>query len=205
MSRSFAISSTLVPILILSAFAGEFTRKLFVPPELGNFIVFPEGSEAFSVDEEILKCSGQPIGYLRTKEDYENYRLTLEWRWPGEPGNNGVLLHIVGEDKVWPKSFEAQLQHGQAGDIWVIDGADFKEHTNKADRRVVKKVSSSEKPLGEWNRMEILCEKDAISIWVNGILQNEATETSQSKGKIGLQSEGAPIEYRNIELTPLEE
>ena len=66
----------------------------------------------------------KPNGYIRTKDEYENYRLTLEWRWPegGTPGNNGVLIHTTTPKElgVWPKSLEVQLAHENAGDFWVI-------------------------------------------------------------------------------------
>ena len=69
----------------------------------------------------VINDEGTPIGYLRTEKDYTNYKLTLEWRFPSKPGNGGVLLRMIGEDKVWPKSIEAQLQSRNAGDIWNID------------------------------------------------------------------------------------
>lgn len=199
-------------MVLLSAAMGASAaeRDLFNGNDLTGWVAHPENSlegdnPTWSAKDGVLHCTGQPIGYLRTEEEFQDYRISLEWRWPGKPGNNGLLVHIVGEDKVWPKSFEAQLQHEHAGDIWVIDGADFKEHVNKDDRRVIKKEESSEKPLGEWNRMEVVCEGDSISVSVNGVLQNEATETSHSKGQIGLQSEAAAIEYRNIRIEPIED
>ncbi|NIA15590.1 MAG: DUF1080 domain-containing protein, partial [Nitrospiraceae bacterium] len=134
----------------------------------------------------------------------ENYRLTLEWRWPDGAGNSGVLLHIHEPDAVWPKAIEGQLQSGHAADFWVIGGTDFKEHTNKNDRRVIKRKRSNEKPLGEWNQYEIVCKGNTIRLYVNGLLQNSATETTVTKGYIGLQSEGTPIEFRNIILEPLD-
>ncbi len=157
----------------------------------------------WQVKDGVIHCTGNPNGYIRTEKPYSNYRLEFEWRWVEKPGNSGVLLHITGEDKVWPKSIEAQLKSENAGDFWVIDGTDFKEHVNKEDRRVPKKEESNEKPIGEWNTMRIECRGNTIKVYVNDLLQNEATEASVSEGMIGLQSEGAPIEFRNITLTPL--
>lgn len=156
------------------------------------------------VHDGVIHCTGTPAGYIRTEKEYEDYRLTFEWRWTERPGNSGVLLHIQGEDKVWPKSIESQLKSEDAGDFWVIDGTDFKERVNKEDRRVPQKHPHNEKPVGEWNKKEVVCQGNTIRVWVNGLLQNEATETTVSKGFIGLQSEGAPIEFRNILLEPLE-
>ena len=159
----------------------------------------------WTVKEGVLHCTGSPTGYLRTKEKYRDYQLTVEWRWPGKGGNNGVLVHVQDPDEVWPKSIEAQLEHGNAGDIWVIGGATFKEHKGVAGRRVVKQEDSSEKPLGEWNTYTIVAKRDRILLYVNGVLQNVATECTLSEGYIALQSEGRAIEYRKVELVPLTE
>lgn len=154
-------------------------------------------------DGGVVHCTGTPAGYMRTTKEYANYRLTFEWRWPAAGGNSGLLMHISGEDMVWPKSIEGQLAHENAADFWVIGGTSFKEHTDKDNRRVIKKNPHNEKPLGEWNKMEAICEGDSIVLRVNGLLQNQATETTVTKGYIGLQSEGTPIEFRNIVLEPL--
>lgn len=79
----------------------------------------------------------------------------------------------------------------------------------KGDKRVrgrnVKKFKdSSEKPLGHWNNYDIICKDDRVVVLVNGVLQNVATRCSVTSGKICVQSEGTPIEYRNIYIEPLE-
>jgi hypothetical protein len=165
--------------------------------------------DVWSVADGVLVCKGKPAGYLRTKEDYENYRLTLEWRWPGEKGgNNGVLVHTTtpGALGVWPKSIEVQLAHENAGDFWVI-GTELdvpNEAERKKDRRHLNLTDGSEKPLGEWNRMEIVCRGDEITVKVNDELVNHATNVSQTKGAICLQSEGTEIQFREIKLAPVE-
>jgi hypothetical protein len=173
--------------------------KLFIPDKNVDPL------SVWSVHDGVIRCSGTPKGYMRTTKAYSNYKVSLEWRWPEDGGNNGLLLHVVGDDAVWPKSIESQLQHENAGDLWVIGGAEFAEHVDKSTRRVVKKTDHNEKPLGEWNRMEAVCDGDTIRVYVNGLLQNEATECTVTEGSIGLQSEGTPIEFRNIVIEPLED
>lgn len=176
----------------------DFTGwKKFVPDETVDV------DTVWLVTNGVIRCNGKPAGYLRTEADYSDYKLHVEWRWPGKGGNSGVLLHMSEPDKVWPKSIECQLHAGDAGDFWVIGGTDFKEHADKSNRRVLKKSESSEKPLGEWNTYEIICRDNTIRVFVNGTLQNEASETTVSSGKICLQSEGVPIEFRNIYLEPI--
>jgi hypothetical protein len=165
--------------------------------------------DVWSVKEGVLHCTGRPAGYLITKRnDFENYVLRVEWRWPSKGGNNGVLLHVSepGALGVWPKSLEVQLGSGDAGDFWVI-GTEIdveNEAQRKEDRRHKNLTDDSEKPLGEWNAMEITCRGDEVLVKVNGKLVNHATNSSETRGAIALQSEGTPIEFRKVELTPLQ-
>jgi hypothetical protein len=148
------------------------------------------------------------VGYLLTKKnDFANYVLELEWRWPEKGGNNGVLVHVTkpGALGVWPKSLEVQLGSGDAGDFWVIGTtmALDKPEGRIEERRHKNLSDGDEKPLGEWNKMEITCRGDDVLVKVNGKLVNHAKKVSQTKGAIALQSEGTPIEFRNIRLTTL--
>ena len=172
--------------------------KLFIPNES------VDTSTVWSVEDGLIKCTGNPAGYMRTTAKYSNYVLTVEWRFPDGPGNNGVLLHVQDKDEVWPKSIEAQLHSGDAGDFWVIGGTTFKEHTTGPEaRRVIKMHDSSEKPLGEWNKYRIECNGNHIKVFVNGLLQNVATDATVCAGYIALQSEGTSVEFRTVKVEPL--
>jgi len=172
-------------------------------------------TKTWSVKDGVIRCEGRPAGYMRTEADYANYLFHVEWRWPGNGGNNGALVHMSGQDKVWPKSLECQLHSGNAGDFWLIgegprylENIETREHAKGGDRvrgrRVIKLKKSSEKPLGQWNAYDIICKDDWVVVLVNGVLQNVATRCSITSGKICLQSEGTPIEFRNIYIEPLE-
>ena len=165
--------------------------------------------DVWRVEEGVLICRGQPPGYLRTKGEYENYVLTLEWRWPpgGKGGNSGVLVHASTPRAlgVWPKSIEVQLHATNAGDFWVI-GTELdveNEKERKKDRRHINLTDDAEKPIGEWNSMEITCQADRITVKVNGQLVNQATNCNVTKGAICLQSEGTEVHFRNVLLQPL--
>lgn len=156
----------------------------------------------------VLVCTGKPAGYIRTTADYTNYVLEFDWRWnaAGEGNrNSGVLLRMVGADKVWPKSLEAQLQSGSAGDFWIIDEFPCKTDPKRTNGRNCKRIELEEleKPLGEWNHYRITVEHTGVSLEINGMAVNAATEVLETPGKICLQSEGAEIHFRNITLMPL--
>ena len=166
-----------------------------------------KAEEVWSVNDGVLVCKGKPAGYIRTeKDDYDNYVLELEWRFPegSAGGNSGVLLHASTPKAIgiWPKSIEAQLFHKNAGDIWVIGETCKIENAAERvkERRHLNLTDDSEKPIGQWNKYRILCKVDTIALYVNDELVNYVTDCSASKGAICLQSEGAPIEFRNIKL-----
>ena len=172
-------------------------------------------TKVWSIKNGVIRCEGRPAGYMRTEKDYANYLFHVEWRWPGKGGNSGALVHMSAEDKVWPKSLECQLASGNAGDFWLIgegqrylENIETREHAEGGKRvrgRNVRKLKkSSEKPLGEWNAYDIICKDDWVVVLVNGVLQNVGSKCSERSGKICLQSEGTPIEFRNIYIEPLE-
>ncbi len=161
--------------------------------------------DVWEVRDGAIWCKGEPFGYMRTKKEYSNFKLVVEWRWPEKPSNSGVLLRMSGEDKIWPLCLEAQLKNERAGDV-VGMGCDFNENTRPADqffRHAPRLHDSNEKEPGGWNTYEITCKGDVVELSVNGKFQNKATGVAVRKGYIGLQSEGSPIMFRNVKLTPL--
>ncbi|HEX8523224.1 MAG TPA: family 16 glycoside hydrolase [Tepidisphaeraceae bacterium] len=162
--------------------------------------------DVFSVTDGVIHCKGKaPVGYIRTKEKYTNFTLKLQWRTM-KKGNSGVLLRVQEPDKVWPKSVECQLQTDNSGDIWVIDQYPIHVAEDRTEGRHTKKLHpSNEKPLGEWNQYEITADGTTLTLKVNGLVQNEATEFEEKPGYILLQSEGAEIEFRDIELTTIDQ
>jgi len=154
----------------------------------------------FEVKDDVIRIGGQPFGYMRTTEKYDEYDLHVEWRWPEEPGNSGVFLNIAGEDMKWPMTIECQLMSGNAGDLVFLGGSDAAERMDKSNMVLPKYEESSENPPGAWNTYSIRVKNDSIIVNVNGTLQNICSMPFPKMGYIGLQSEGAPIEFRNVYL-----
>ncbi|GJM20699.1 MAG: hypothetical protein DHS20C15_06140 [Planctomycetota bacterium] len=180
------------------------TRALFDGDTLNGWQVIGD-PESWSAADGVLSTNGSPAGYLRTEELFTDFELELEWRFEaGVPGNSGVLLRVNGPDTVWPRSLEAQLHAGNAGDIWNI--GEFGARTDPArlsGRRTRKLGPSAEKPLGEWNHYRIRLAGPLLELWVNGVLMNTASWCEETPGAIAVQAEGVPVQFRNIRLTPL--
>lgn len=159
----------------------------------------------------VIAVAGKPVGYLATTATHANYRLHAEWRWPGKPGNSGVLLHISGgpaHGTAWPVCFQMQLKSTRAGDMLPMCGAGFAEKLSTAPGaktpQLDRAAGSSEKPAGEWNTCDITCRGDTIEVVVNGVRQNTVTHAQPAAGRVGFQLEGAPFELRQVRLAPLD-
>lgn len=154
--------------------------------------------QVFTVNNGMINILGTPFGYMRTVEAYKDYRLHVEWRWPGEPGNSGVFLHMQEPDTIWPGLIECQLKSGNAGDLVFLGGTDALEREDKSNWVKPRFGDPGKKTPGEWNAYDIIARNDSIIVYVNGTLQNQVTQPSVSQGHIGLQSEGGFIEFRNV-------
>jgi len=188
--------------------APVLNTSLFNGKDLNNWEFYlrdpsVDPGKVFMVKDAAIHITGNPFGYMRTKEQYSDYKLHLEWRWPVEATNSGVFIHAQKPDTIWPACFECQLKAGSAGDFICMGGSDMNERTDKTQRAVAKKTGSNEMPVGEWNTMEVTCKGNTIEVVINGTLQNKATGTSLSKGSICLQSEGKAVEFRNVFLTKI--
>ena len=182
-----------------------------VEDEFGDQVPF-ENVFLLTKDKEIV-VMGQPFGYMRTTEPYSNYRLHVEYLYPETPGNSGIFVNAqVPPDRKWPPCLENQLAANSAGDFYMINGTDCNEVTDEirawaAERgrnpRLEKKAPPSDAIIGEWNYVDILCEGNHITSYINGVQQNECTGFTYDSGYICLQSEGSPIVFRNIWLEKL--
>lgn len=181
----------------------------------------PNISPSFVVKDGLLISMGTPQGHLITDDEYENYRITAEYRFPEATGNCGILIHASTPRslyKMFPKSIEVQMYHENAGDFWcivenievdnMVERRGPKEEwgvTEGKKRRILNLTDGSENTPGLWNRMVIECLGDRVKVWVNGDLVNEGYNATASKGQIAVQAEGAKVAFRKLELEPITE
>lgn len=222
------IIGLLLFVIIMISCQSEKTTSLFNGQDLSGWHIdvpemdtIPNTINPFIIRNGMLVSLGTPRGHLITDKIYKNYKLAVEYRFPGEPGNCGVLVHASASRalyKMFPKSIEVQMKHENAGDFWVIvedievDNM-IERRGPKAEwgitegkkRRIINLTDNSEKPLGEWNNMIVECVNDAIKVWVNGDLVNYGYKATTSSGQIALQAEGSEVEFRKVIITPINE
>jgi len=173
----------------------------------------------FIVRNGMLVSLGTPGGHLITDSVYKNYSLQVDYRFAGKPGNCGVLVHSSTPRalyKMFPKSLEVQMEHGNAGDFWCIvediSVPDMEQRrgpkaewggTEDKKRNIKNLNEKSEKPIGEWNTMVIDCFQDSIKVTLNGNLVNFGYECTATTGQVALQAEGSEVEFRKLMLTPI--
>jgi hypothetical protein len=229
------------------------TVQLFNGKDLTNFYTFlkdtgknSDPKKVFTVTNGILHISGEVFGYVGTEKDYENYHLTVEFKWGEktyEPRkalarDSGILLHTVGDDRIWPQCIECQMIEGGTGDVILVGGGKNKPtkltapveprgkqfyYTPGAPHREFvggrinwfgrdpewkdvlgyRGPKDVERPVGQWNVLECTCDGATVAYKLNGVAVNAGTNASLTKGRILLQSEGAELLIRKVELQPL--
>lgn len=238
--------------------SGQATVQLFNGKNLDGWYTFLKGkgrdndpNKVFTVQKGLLTISGEEFGCITTNNEYENYKLVVEFKWGGttfaprteKARDSGILLHSIGEDGgsggIWMRSIECQLIEGGTGDFIVVGdgtpafsitspvapekqngsyvfkpGGDletiyggrvnwYDRDPNWKDVKGFRGAKDVEKPVGKWNRIECITKGGEISIYLNKKLVNQAVNSQPQKGRIQIQSEGAEILFRKVELTQL--
>jgi hypothetical protein len=174
----------------------------------------PKGpSKVFTFEDGMVKVAGGKAGQITTKEDYSNYRLVAEYKWDAESKSrdSGIFVHASVPEKGPVRAFEVNLLNGAkgaySGEIWILDGPNAKLTVNGAVKSKggipTKDRKDHEKPLGEWNTMEITCDGAKVEVKVNGNVTLEGTDADPKSGKVCLQSNRGVIYFRKLELHPL--
>jgi hypothetical protein len=212
---------------------------LFDGKDLSQFDTFLKGrglnsdpEHVFSVENGTVHVSGKEMGYIITKQPYHRFYLRAEFKWgegtfgerEGKARDSGILYNIQGEQKVWPRSLEFQINEGETGDFWLTDGAALTTaegkrltgppggavnvpHIGKGPMQNVTGFRNSsgelEKPHGEWNVLELVVDGNSVKQYVNGTLANTGTDPFPKDGKVLFQSEGAEVYFRKMKLYPL--
>ncbi|MEX0779293.1 MAG: DUF1080 domain-containing protein [Balneolales bacterium] len=195
-------------------------KKLFNGEDLTGFVDVNTSSDTWWVEDNLLKCTGLPIGVMRTEKQYENFVLDIEWRFMEEGGNSGVFILADGtphEDTPFPRGMEVQMLdpewavindrpveyvHGHLFPVMGLEGTVPDNPSNVVPGRS-NALEDRMNKMGEWNRYIISCIDGNIKLSVNGKFVNGIQSTQRKKGYICPESEGAEIHFRKIDIMEL--
>jgi hypothetical protein len=181
----------------------------FARPPKGDPATQPSAKleDVWSVHDGVLHDVGKPTGYVYSNKEFSNYRLIVEQRHI-KKGNGGILIAVRAPEKVWPKCIEVQGGSGGEGDMYNHGSYKFTvdpARLMKGKAYGIKMIGpASAKPIGEWDTIEVVVDHGKLWAIVNGQLQNVVTDAEDLTGQIGLQAEGGEMEFRKVELTPIE-
>lgn len=187
--------------------------------------------DTWSWEGNSVKCTGQPVGVIATKKEYTNFELLLEWKHHTAAGNSGVFVWGIpsiidamksGEDKrALPAGIEVQVldlayktnyeKGGKAADWFTCHGDVFSVGEAKLtpfapsspNGRRSFPTAETTKGKGEWNHYYIRCINGEVRLWVNGVEVSGGNKAEPAKGYICLESEGTPIDFRNLKVREL--
>jgi hypothetical protein len=177
-------------------------------------------ADTWRKENNVLVCTGNPIGVIRSEKEYENFILHIEWRHMEAGGNSGVFAWSnanPGENRL-PDGVEVQMleldwvnqniRNGEKppeayvhGELFGVGGVEVVPDNPRGPRS--KSVENRCKGRGEWNTYDVVCVDGTIKLSENGKFVNGISKASQKKGYLCLESEGAEIQFRNIKIIKL--
>lgn len=193
---------------------------LFNQKDLKGWYAFGEekgktnnAAELFSVENNMIRMFGPKAGYLISEQSFRNFELTVEYRWNTNANvvrknnnkNSGVMYLVPAEtpDILWPKGIQFQIKEGATGDFVFLQETTLninETKTTPGKSVVSKRFADAEKPIGEWNQLVIISKNGVITQKLNGKTVNQGTESSVTEGRILLQYEGFPIDFRKVNI-----
>ncbi len=226
MKKSLIVLTLTACLLVL---AGQQTgtaplpqfKPLFNGKDLSGWVPVNTAPDTWKVRDGLLICSGHPIGVMRSEKQYENFILHIEWRHMEPGGNSGVFVWSNAQpaaEKRLPDGVEVQMleldwvnlnkRDGKKppvayvhGELFGVNGVET-EPDNPRGRRS-KSIENRAKGRGEWNVYDVVAVDGVIKLSVNGKFVNGISRSTQKKGYLCLESEGAEIHFRNIQIMEL--
>lgn len=168
-------------------------------------------ADLFSVENNMIRMYGPKAGYLMSEQTFRNFELTVEYRWNTDANfakknnskNSGLMYLVPSEtpDVLWPKGIQFQIKEGATGDFVFLQEVTLNINGKKTEPGksvVAKRFMDAEKPIGEWNKLVVTSKNGTITQKLNGKTVNKGIESSVTEGRILLQYEGFPIDFRKV-------
>jgi hypothetical protein len=182
-------------------------------------------------DDGVIACTGTPTGVIRTKQEFTNLELVVEWRHLKNAGNSGVFVWAIpasikrleeGQGRL-PQGIEVQVLdlgykeffeerhkprkadwftcHGDVFPVGAAKMTPFPPVAPNGKRSFPSKELS--KGVGEWNHYYVRAINGEVRLWVNGEEVSGGTNCQPATGYLCLESEGSPVEFRNLRIREL--
>jgi hypothetical protein len=184
--------------------------------------------DTWSWKDGVIHCTGKPIGVMRTKNKVTNFELVVEWMHERPYGNSGVFVWVPEESleglkpNNLPHGIEVQvLDNGYAdryekekkkkpdfftthGDVFHVGKSKMKPFapTSPSGQRSFPRKQLS-KSAGQWNHYYVRAINGEVRLWVNGEEVSGGTDCEPRTGYLCLESEGSPIQFRNLRIREL--
>lgn len=196
-------------------------EALFNGKDLSGWVDVNTSKDTWYVKDGLLVCKGKPIGVMRSEKQYENFILHIEWRHMEPGGNSGVFAWcdaVPGRNRL-PKGMEIQMleldwvklrtKPGKTpppiayvhGELFGAGGLKATPDNPRGNRS--KSLENRCLPRGQWNVYDAVCVDGTVKLSVNGKFVNSIRNSSVRKGYLCLESEGAEIHFRNIQIMEL--
>lgn len=196
-------------------------KDLFNGKDLTGWVNVNTEPDTWKVKDGVLICSGHPIGVMRTAKQYENFLLHIEWMHKEAGGNSGVFAWSAarpGEKNRLPDGVEIQMLELSFPDLHIRNGVRPTQAYVSGELFGVGGVKTvPDYPRGErsssieyrclgkdqWNTYDVVAVDGVIKLAINGKYVNGISKSTQKKGYLCLESEGAEIHFRNIRIMEL--
>ena len=189
-------------------------KPLFNGENFSGWVPVNTAPSTWLIKDNMLICSGKPIGELRTERMYQNFIMEVEWRHMKPKGNAGIFVwadDITARGQPFHRGIEVQVlenSYGNTrgytthGDIFPIHGATMTPVNGRGGSRAFP-VENRSRPSPDWNHYRIVCNDGNISLAVNGKVVTKGKNSNPRKGYICIESEGGVVHYRNMIIKEL--
>lgn len=190
---------------------------LFNDRDLSGWVNVNGAPETWTNRGGLIACTGKPISMLRTERQYENFILEAEWRHLTSGGNSGIFVWatpLPAPGVPFLRGIEVQIldngrdaegrnvRYTTHGDIFPTHGATMRPLGRNNGRRAFPSEERS-RSSPEWNHYRITCIDGTVRLSVNGKEVTAGADCVYRKGYLALESEGAPVEFRNVRIKEL--
>ena len=203
------------------ALSAQAFVDLFSGRDLAGWVNVNTDPDTWRVKDGLLICTGKPIGVMRSEKQYENFVLHIEWMHMEPGGNSGVFIWSDANPNPQtrlPNGVEVQMleldwvklnvRDGREppiayvhGELFGVNGVKTVPDNPRGERSM--SIQNRAKGRGEWNTYDVVAVDGVVKLAVNGVFVNGVSKSTQKKGYLCLESEGAEIHFRNIRLLEL--